>query len=342
MHRLEAAIRPVLPQRATFRQLPYDAPDWNVGQLLAGSAARDWDVQAGDLVKRTEVHDRFGGSRQGGIGPSRQSPNVLVFSDPTTGAKYGYNDRWEPGPVFHYTGEGQVGNQTMTGGNLAILRHVEAGRALRLFKGVRGVVRYEGEFVLDAEMPSYISHAPDRNGTIREVIIFRMRPAGEPYPLPAPSYEAFGAPSHAVSEQTSVAQAEPFAVDPNKVDRGTRGHNRTQNLLRSFLENKGIKTLQPTAEDPDFDLGWIHRGSWFVAEVKSLTPANEIKQLRLALGQVLDYQDSLSRRHADVRAVIAVEAPLRDRRWVALCEAHGVILVWPETFEATLSKVLTG
>jgi hypothetical protein len=341
MRALEAAIRPVLPYRATFRALPYDAPEWNVGELLAGSAAHDWDFQAGDLVRRTELHDRFGGSRQGGIGPSRQSPNVFVFSDPTTGAKYGYNDRWESGPVFHYTGEGQVGDQKMTGGNLAILRHAEDGRALRLFKGVRGVVRYEGEFILDAEVPSYIGHAPDRNGSIREVIIFRMRPAGGKYPLPAPTYMSFGAPSNVVSEDTSIAPAEPFAVDPNKIDRGTRGHNRTQNLLRSFLEDKGIKTLQPTTEGPDFDLGWVYRGTWFVAEVKSLTLANETKQLRLALGQVLDYQDILSRRHTNVRAVIAVETPIRDRRWVALCEGHGVILVWPETFEATLSKVLT-
>ena len=70
----------------------------------------DWELQPGDLIKRTDLHARYGGSRQGGIGPSAQTPNVLVFSDPRTGAQYGYLDHWE-GPVFHYTGEGQVGAQ---------------------------------------------------------------------------------------------------------------------------------------------------------------------------------------------------------------------------------------
>jgi len=101
--------------------------------------------------------------------------------------------------------------------------------------------------------------------------------------------------------------------------------------------------MQPNAalDDPDFDLGWERGGVWFVAEVKSLTDSNETQQLRLAIGQVLDYQDRLSRRHSDVRAVIAVERAIRDRRWVALCERHNVILVWPETFEVAFSKVLS-
>jgi hypothetical protein len=99
----------------------------------------DWDLTTGALIRRTALHGRFGGRRQGGIAPSALTPNVMVFSDPKTGAQYGYHDRWENG-IFHYTGEGQLGPQRMISGNKAILDHRAEGRSLRVFKGVRGVV----------------------------------------------------------------------------------------------------------------------------------------------------------------------------------------------------------
>jgi hypothetical protein len=43
----------------------------------------------------------------------------------------------------------------------------------------------------------------------------------------------------------------------------------------------------PAATDPNFDIAWEHNGAFYVAEVKSTTPENEEKQLRLVLGQVL-------------------------------------------------------
>ena len=72
--------------------------------MNATGAPMSWDLEAGDLIRRTDFHARFRGSGQGGIAPLASSPNVLVFSDPASGAQYGYHDRWEDG-VFHYTGE---------------------------------------------------------------------------------------------------------------------------------------------------------------------------------------------------------------------------------------------
>lgn len=43
---------------------------------------------------------------KGGIGPSRSSPNVLLFADPATGEQHGYVDDWQEDGCFHYTGEG--------------------------------------------------------------------------------------------------------------------------------------------------------------------------------------------------------------------------------------------
>jgi AraC-like DNA-binding protein len=49
---------------------------------------------------------------------------------------------WMTDGCYHYTGEGQYGDQEMKSGNAAILTHKQEGRALRLFKGVRGEVEY--------------------------------------------------------------------------------------------------------------------------------------------------------------------------------------------------------
>lgn len=145
---------------------------------------------------------------------------------------------------------------------------------------------------------------------------------------------AFGTPYRRVDESTTARVPQPFSVDPNVVDRGTRGHKRTQNFLADFLIGLGIEPQSPGPGDPDFDIGWRAGGTWFVAEVKSLTAANESRQLRLGLGQVLDYHDELARGTAEVQAVLMVERNPDNPRWAQICQRHGVILAWPEALAA--------
>lgn len=136
----------------------------------------DWDLKLGDKIRRTDLIRRFGGSRQGGICPSNKTPNVLIFTDPSEGEQYGYFDGWRDG-LYHYTGEGQKGDQQMNRGNAAILRHRDDGRALRLFYGARGEVRYGGQFEVDSVKPFYRASAPQKGSSkIRKAIIFRLTP----------------------------------------------------------------------------------------------------------------------------------------------------------------------
>jgi hypothetical protein len=135
----------------------------------------DWDLRPGDFIKRTELHMRYGGGGQGGIAASRRSPNVLIFTDHAVGKEHGYFDHWD-GELFHYCGEGQRGDQTIARGNRTILHHREDKRALRVFEGVRGTVRYLGEFEVDSAEPYYIASAPETGGgPARQVIMFRLR-----------------------------------------------------------------------------------------------------------------------------------------------------------------------
>ena len=134
-----------------------------------------WTLKPGDTIRRTDLHRRYGGAGQGGIEPSAKTPNVFIFTDPRVGLEYGYiYDQWKDG-VFHFTGDGQLGDQLMKFGNRAILDHRKHGRALRVFDGVRGIVTYLGEFEL-ATVPFYRADASDRNKSVRKVIVFRLVP----------------------------------------------------------------------------------------------------------------------------------------------------------------------
>jgi hypothetical protein len=103
----------------------------------------------------------------------------MLFLDKAVARRHGYFDGWA-GDRFFYTGTGQVGDQEMTRGNLAILRHLEDGRGLRLFRGVRGTVTYLGEFRIDQTDPWFLMEAPESgSGAVRQVIVFRLVSAGE-------------------------------------------------------------------------------------------------------------------------------------------------------------------
>lgn len=130
---------------------------------------------------------------------------------------------------------------------------------------------------------------------------------------------------------------DPFEVDPNKVDRGLQGHATTQDKLAAFLRGHGFGPLSPHSDDPDFDIAWQHDRILHVAEIKSTTPENEEKQLRLGLGQVLRYRHVLMTEGRRVVAVLVPERKPTDEGWVTLCLDLGVRLVWPETFEKLLA-----
>ena len=138
-------------------------------------------------------------------------------------------------------------------------------------------------------------------------------------------------------ESASVAQRDPFLVDPALVERASRAHAFTQNALADYVFELGFTPASPNADDPNYDLAWQTTTGWWVAEVKSLSSSNEEKQLRLGLGQVLRYQDTLKRHQAlPVGAVLMVEREPTDSTWLNLCEGLGVLLLWPDRLNDVL------
>ncbi|MFI9767301.1 hypothetical protein ACIHJG_10610 [Streptomyces sp. NPDC052415] len=297
-----------------------------------------WHLNPGDTIRRTDLHARYGGSSQNGISPSGTSDNVLIFTAASSGHQHGYFDTWNEDGTFHYTGEGQTGDQRMIRGNKAILEHRETGKRLRLFDGARGTVRYLGEWTLDPEQAYTWAEAPETGGgPLRQVIRFHLVPVRATITTPE---VGVGQSYVVVDESVAPAPAAPSAPDPDLVGRNLSTHRRLQNSLAQEVLNRGLTALSPGATDPDFDLAW-HDGQdrLTVCEVKSLTRANEARQLRAGLGQVLDYRDQLSDRAADVTAVLWVEREPTEIRWVNLCRQVGVTLAWPGREDLVFSRV---
>lgn len=140
-----------------------------------------------------------------------------------------------------------------------------------------------------------------------------------------------GRPYEPATETPELERHERAGPDPDAAGSGLAAHNRTQNLLAAEVEAAGFTPRRPAPDEPDYDLAWRSDGAIYVAEVKSLTPQNEERQLRMAIGQVVRYRHQL-RERGPVYAVVAVEREPSDAAWLDICDEHGLILCWPETF----------
>jgi hypothetical protein len=135
------------------------------------------------------------------------------------------------------------------------------------------------------------------------------------------------------------ATRDPFTVDPETVDRGNRAHADLQDALAEAAKRAGCNPWSAPG-DPDFDIAWTNAdGHLTLAEVKSLTSENEARQVRLGLGQLLDYAHTLrSSGTAVAKLVLAVESEPTRTRFSALCRDIGVLLIWPDTLDLAFAE----
>lgn len=121
-------------------------------------------------------------------------------------------------------------------------------------------------------------------------------------------------------------------IDIDALEKGTKRHEATRNALAQFLTAAGLPPREHGL-DAAFDLGWVGPdGALWIAEVKSLARTSERQQLRLGLGQLLEYRHSCTRPGQVVRAALVVEQEPVDLRWVGVCAAVDVVLAWPDRF----------
>lgn len=272
---------------------------------------KTWALKPGETIVRKKLHQSFGGRKQGGIGPSAQTKNVLLFTDAKVGERHGYIDGWKDDGCFHYTGEGQRGDQQLASGNAAIYRHQKEGRALRLFRGVGGPVEYMGEFRLAEQDPYYMTDAPETGGgPLRSVIVFRLRPID----ITAPMVRAQS--GVASDNQVTVVpiednQSERFVVDPDR--KPYEAEKREARLIKEFcayITKQGkiaerLRILPKGEAKPIFCDLYIATDGMLI-EAKGTVNRNAI---RMALGQLVDYGRFVDTK---IRALLLPSKPRSD------------------------------
>jgi hypothetical protein len=295
----------------------------------------EWTLSIGERIKRTDLHRRFGGRRQGGISPSAQTANVFVFSDAASGEQHGYIDSWKDDGCFHYTGEGQRGDQQMISGNRAILDSRRTGRALRVFEGTGGSVEYRGQFELDTSQPFYRDDAPETGGgPVRSVIVFRLRPLDGLARLPT------GLP--AIADKTTVSNVpveenntERTIVDPAREPyESERRESALVQRFKGFMQSRRHTVerfrITPAGEaKPIFTDAYVKELNILV-EAKGSIDRNSI---RMAIGQLLDYKRFIQERAVRC-AVLLPEVPRQDL--LQLLAYAGVFVYVPEKDEFVL------
>jgi hypothetical protein len=275
----------------------------------------DWDLEPGVSVERRILHETYGGRTQGGIGPSRQTPNVLIFSDPEAGEPHGYYDGWQADGCFHYTGEGQRGDQQMKSGNAAILNHVAEGRALRVFRGARRVVTYMDEFEVDTVEPFYRTDAHETDGgPRREVIVFRLRPKHvEPLEPSSKLAEILAGPtkSNVPIEQQQTERA--YVAPSNEPYDAERREQKLVLELEAHLRSLGHEVCRhrilPSGEARPLFTDLYDENLDMLVEAKGTVERNAI---RMAIGQLADYKRFVSEGKPRHIAVLLPSEPRKD------------------------------
>lgn len=143
-------------------------------------------------------------------------------------------------------------------------------------------------------------------------------------------------------EQLTVREhPDEIQVDWDLVDQQTEAHARLERHLAEVLEARGLTPLSPSPGGPAFDVAWRSALGPVVAEGKSATQDNQHQQVRLALGQVLEYRFRLqSSLNEATKAIILLELPPSgfQRR---MCGAAGVEICGPDLLAEALGSLLS-
>jgi hypothetical protein len=87
----------------------------------------------------------------------------------------------------------------------------------------------------------------------------------------------------------------------------------------------------------NFDLAWTQGDVRYVGEVKSLHELNELHQLRLGIGQVLEFALRMK-----AKPLLILEREPARRFWLPLCEQVGILLIWPDRLDELQSATEVG
>ncbi|MBS20691.1 MAG: hypothetical protein CL739_01170 [Chloroflexi bacterium] len=257
-------------------------------------APMKFSYNPGDKLYRKHLHEKYGGSNQGGICPTR-SGYIFLFSDPKIGSEFGYRDGWKD-DCYMYFGQGQEGDMDFRGNNGALRSHQSDGRRVHLFMGSKGEIIYENQFELDEADPFELSDSLDKNGDERVAIIFRLKPVRlEDSNLPISDLEP--------KERSSIEILEPenfytkeSSLDYSVQSKSIRKESELVEEYRSYINenNKGdFKRLKITSSG---EVGALYTDGWIEEEETLIEAKSSCSRhnIRLGIGQLMDYRYQLT------------------------------------------------
>ena len=143
------------------------------------------NLTQGKTLNNEELCACFKCSPQGGMRRSLETNTLVLVSNHV---KSIYDDRWI-GDIFHYTGMGQTGDQTLTfAQNRTLAESRTNGVTVHLFE-----VEEEGQYIYQGVVrlsgDPYVEKQPDSSGFERDVFVFPLKLSdGSPSLMP---YEVF-------------------------------------------------------------------------------------------------------------------------------------------------------
>ena len=127
----------------------------------------------GKFYSNQEISEIMEVSTMGGIRISKGNHLVLCSAPYNPQKQTIYQDHFA-GDDFHYTGQGQEGDQEITAGNKAIIDSKQAGMPIHLFKkhNEGGLWEYLGEV---SYQDHYWDEQTDSKGNRRKVVMFKLK-----------------------------------------------------------------------------------------------------------------------------------------------------------------------
>lgn len=300
-----------------------------------------WDISIGTRLPRRELHDRFGGSWQGGITRATKTDEMFVFTNVGGGEHgYGVHEGIRSDGVFRYSGQGQNGDQTLTANNKVLADSEEIGRPIRVFRG-QGTVTYVGSFAL-ADPPHTWERFPGTGASPeRDGLVFNLVAVdADTSLLPALADEEGSASSRGPETQAPPVTTswQPLDFSEYQVRRVDEGESERSVSRREFeLQTRFGEWLRARGEDVQV-LRLIEDGVTVLPDlyVPTLGQVIEAKKstarayVRTAIGQALDYAAVARRRGLSVTpAVLLPSEP--NSSMVELCTSVGITVWWPSS-----------
>lgn len=291
------------------------------------SSVSTFTLPPGNRIRRSELHAQFGGRRQGGISPSRVGPFVFLITAPSLGEAYGYiyDGRGDDG-FFHYTGEGQLGDQQMAQGNRAIRDHEAEGRELHLFEAHGTELEYIGEFRFHDH---YQADAPEVNdGPTRKAIVFRLEQISGSDA--GPRRARLDRLRSDMVKEVAVEQAVTERVLVGRPGEPYEAERREQALVRMLaddLERRGHEVCRlqfvPEGEPAPLFCDLFDKTDHVLYEAKGTVTR---VAMRMAIGQLADYGRLIEPPPA--RVILVPELPRTDL--VALAASQAIRVMFPD------------